>query len=292
MTCGSNGWKSARLPLGLSFCSLLFIMGCDSSTDSRHALTISPKEVTLDLNEQSKRYQEFSVTDTTNPNPSNDVAAPIQWRVSDSSLGAIIRTTGITALYERTDKQGVNIISAINAYGDEGFATITQEAGTYTVSISGLASIAAGQSRATLTASGGVEPYEWFVQDSSAGVIISGGASPTAVYESRRPGDNVVHARDANGALGTHNIRQETIGSLNLSATPNPIEESDGWRSTITVSGGSPPYRWWVNDPAAGQIISGGSSSTAIYEAYRLGDNVIHVSDTYGVLGTLNITKQ
>ena len=55
-----------------------------------------------------------------------NMALPLVWTVSDSTLGSIQNNSGVTALYWRTGKNGDNIITCKDQYSNEGFITIRQ----------------------------------------------------------------------------------------------------------------------------------------------------------------------
>jgi hypothetical protein len=102
----------------VSACGLALLgSGCEKVTGLQ-GLTITPSAVTLT---PSTNTIVLAVTGVT-----NNLALPLAWSVEDSSLGTIVNSSGYTALYRSTDREGQNIVTARDQYDNEGFATITQ----------------------------------------------------------------------------------------------------------------------------------------------------------------------
>jgi len=181
------------------------MVGCEEAKGI-HGLTIDPSSVVLASGSNSVSFEATLPSTYTN----NLLAYPIEWSVTDPSLGTIVGNSGNNALYQRTGKNGNNTVIARDQYDNEGYATVKQIFEQYTVNLSASPNpIPVGTNICTVTASGGVALYKWWVRDSAYGSIISTGhGSATAVYRSKQPGDNVIHARDANGVTGTVNVEQ------------------------------------------------------------------------------------
>lgn len=197
-----NGWTRLWLLAALA------IAGCE---DREETLNVEPSFVTIST---STNTVSFRVTgDATNAT----FATPITWSVSQPALGTISRSSAFAALYVGSDAVGDNIVTARDNLGNEGYATVrrTGEEGTLTLSPNP-ATIPAGSKTSLITATGGTAPFTWWTRDTSLGRIISAADSDTAVYESSRPGVNVVHARDVNGLTGT-----TTITQLDATSTTN-----------------------------------------------------------------------
>ena len=109
---------TAALILGAAFWS-----GCDSA--GTVALTITPSYVDLSTDSLSNsvpyRSQTFTVTDGL-----RTLSLPLEWAVSDPSLGSIASAGGDSAAYVRTDSGGDNSITVRDQYGAEGVATVHQ----------------------------------------------------------------------------------------------------------------------------------------------------------------------
>lgn len=61
---------------------------------------------------------------TTNIN--QEVILPLQWSVSNPSLGGIMRSAGYSAVYESNGTIGQNVIIVKDGYGREGLASVNQ----------------------------------------------------------------------------------------------------------------------------------------------------------------------
>lgn len=193
-------WGSCGLGLVLA-AGLAVLTGCESA-DGLSGLTISPESVTLSTESNTVVLAVVGV--------SNSLALPLEWSVSDGSLGSIVSSSGYTATYRRTDANGTQTVTARDQYKNEGYATIEQTAAQYSLTLTaGDTTLTASTNTTTITAEGGEAPYTWWVRSESLGRIISGGTSDTAVYQAYASGVNVVHARDANGVLGTVAIERE-----------------------------------------------------------------------------------
>ena len=112
--------------IGLSLC----MVGCEDASGVE-GLTITPATATLSLDVNTV---ELTVTAGTG-NGTNamasaagaiDLSLPLAWSVSDTSLGNIAESSGYTAIYARTSKNGDNIVTARDQYENEGHVAIKQ----------------------------------------------------------------------------------------------------------------------------------------------------------------------
>lgn len=195
---------SALLCLAVALVGVVFT-GCESA-EGLEGLTIDPSYVELGPGSNAVVFTVASVTNST----ARDLDLPIAWSVSNPSLGNIVSSSGYTARYSGGRGGGVNTVTARNQYGDEGRATVKHMAEQYAMALAASPNpIPSSASMATVTATGGVAPYRWWVDNSDAGSIASGGSSDTVVYRSKKAGQGIVHARDANGVVGSVVITQE-----------------------------------------------------------------------------------
>ncbi len=91
--------------------------GCEQS-DGGPALGVSPSSAVVDVATGSIVLTVGSGT--------IEGSLPLEWSVSDSSLGRIIRSDGLTATYARLAGNGQNRVMVKDQYGVEGAAVITQ----------------------------------------------------------------------------------------------------------------------------------------------------------------------
>lgn len=132
----------------------------------------------------------------------------------------------------------------------------------------------------TFQAKGGTSPYTWGVGNTSRGTVTPGGTGNSyGVYTANQVGPNTVIVYDA-----AHRSAVATLAGTEISITisPDAILNKNGDKVSLKVTGGVAPYHWFVTDITRGQIITGGSSSTEVYERYNSGDNAVRVTDARG----------
>jgi hypothetical protein len=94
--------------------------GCEEA-DGLKGLAVSPATVTLGGSNAASAV-EFTAA------VSNNLALPLEWRVSDPSLGDIRSQSGAKAIYTLNPGQkGDNVITVRDQYKNEGSAIVTQQ---------------------------------------------------------------------------------------------------------------------------------------------------------------------
>jgi hypothetical protein len=111
-------WSVAGMALAVAIC--LLIVGCESSTSSNSAIVITPESASLSSSNLVATFTASGVDTNTVLN------LPLQWSVSDSSLGTIQAEGGVTAVYVSTGKIGSNAVKVRDQAGDEGVAAVGQ----------------------------------------------------------------------------------------------------------------------------------------------------------------------
>ena len=118
---------------------MLLLTGCETTSDTGSALSVSPAAPTLSGADRTQTFQVTggattpAPTNTTNSVSSNtasdnvDLSLPLVWSVSQPALGQITWSSGRSAIYTRTGGAGVNTVIVRNQYGAEGLATVTQQ---------------------------------------------------------------------------------------------------------------------------------------------------------------------
>lgn len=169
--------------------------GCEEAKGLA-GLQVDPSNATLSTNNQTVA---FTVTGgITN----ETLALPLTWSVQDESLGRIINSSGFSAIYQRSDRNGVNSVTVRDQYDNEGFASIDQtsenysltlEASDTTISINEAVTI-------TVTTDSAEAPFSWRLLSGPGDDPEGDGAS--AGYWSASAGVAVIQATDANGATG------------------------------------------------------------------------------------------
>lgn len=103
-----------------------------------------------------------------------------------------------------------------------------------------------------LTATGGVEPYNW---TSSNPAVASVDSARTSVTLTGISGGSVtVTATDADGVRGTSVPITATINSASISVTPATIDVPARWWVRFSAVGATPPLTWSLSNPTAGMI--------------------------------------
>ena len=124
---------------------------------------------------------------------------------------------------------------------------------------------------------GGTAPYAWEVADGSAGSI-SPSRPNEALYTVKQILPNNVLVFDKAGRSGVADINGGlTLEALAATAVPSTLD-NDGDRAVLTATGGSPPYRWYLQDAALGSLNTDGGASVT-YTRNRPGDNSVRVTD-------------
>lgn len=200
---------SAVVMLGLSM-----LAGCESA-NGLAGVQLSPSSATISPTSNSVTFvATLNVTNTT-------LALPLTWSLANGSLGRIVGSSGLNAVYVGNGQAGNNVITVKDQYGNEGAASITQVSNGYTLTLAASpASLNPGTNACTVTVTGGTAPYSWSIGDSSLGSI--SGSDSSAVYISSRAGSNVITARDANGVSGSISITQTSGSSSSSGGTPVP----------------------------------------------------------------------
>jgi hypothetical protein len=183
----------------------LVIAGCDQATNLTF-ISVTPSDVTLT---PSNNMTTFTAGVETN----DLLSLPLEWSLSDPSLGSIIQQSGNVCLYARSAKNGENIITVKDQLQNTGFATIHQapEQSTLGLSADPNPIILASGTSTTITLTGATLPVDWSVQNRGLGTIISS-EGETAIYQASSTdaiGVNVIQVTDANGVSGTLAITQQ-----------------------------------------------------------------------------------
>lgn len=97
-------------------------VGCEEAKGTR-ALVVDPSFVDLTAGTVTNA---FTQTFTVSEDSLQDLSLPLEWQVSDPSLGRISFSGGNSAAYTRSNKSGDNSIIVRDQLGAEGIAAIRQ----------------------------------------------------------------------------------------------------------------------------------------------------------------------
>ena len=101
--------------------SWFWVAGCESTSTADSAITVTPSAVTLT---DSNRTVMLAASLAS----SNKVLVlPLNWSVSDPSLGTIKASQGLSAVYESTGHVGNNTVTVRDQASSDGLALITQQ---------------------------------------------------------------------------------------------------------------------------------------------------------------------
>lgn len=168
--------------------------GCEEAK-GLDGLQVDPPSATLSTNDQT-------VTFTVTGGVTNEtLALPLTWRVQDANLGSITHSSGFTAIYQRSDNDGVNTVIVRDQYENEGYATVDQTSNNYSLTLDASDSTVGVNEAVTIsvTTDQAEAPFSW---DLVSGPGSVSGSGSTAGFSSSTAGVAVIQATDANGASG------------------------------------------------------------------------------------------
>ena len=113
-----KSWLLAGMTLAVAIGSL--ISGCESSNTSDMVIVVTPATATLSAPASNTVFTAMAA-DT-----NNLLNLPLIWSVSDTNLGKIASSAGVTAVYASTGNVGDNIVTVSDQGGAAGQALVTQ----------------------------------------------------------------------------------------------------------------------------------------------------------------------
>ena len=131
----------------------------------------------------------------------------------------------------------------------------------------------------SFSVSGGSSPYTWSVGISSIGSVSPATGSQT-IYTCIDIGANSVIVYDSSGLSAVANI-----SGAAMTVDPTDVTlSSNSDLATFTVTGGTAPFTWTINDAALGQMLNTpADSNSEVYQRDHSGDNSILITDSRGV---------
>lgn len=106
--------------------------GCESTSTVEQTITVTPASSSLYFlvpngTNEAVELDRLSVTLTAQGNSTNTfLVLPLEWTVANGSLGRILSSAGVSAVYEAYPKDGVNSVTVRDQIGQSGVASITQ----------------------------------------------------------------------------------------------------------------------------------------------------------------------
>lgn len=192
--------------IAFAFVSLVILgtqTGCEEATGVG-GLEINPAQVTLSTNDMTVVLSVVGITN-------NTLALPLTWSVSDTGLGVLTASSGLTAVYRRSDRTGVNTITVRDQFEREGYAVVTQESTEEEEEESSFGLTADSTSiqvneGATVSIDGtAIAPFTWTL--SGPGSLSAASGSRSAAYAAgASTGVAQITVTDGNGVAGSISI--------------------------------------------------------------------------------------
>ena len=114
-----NLWSLVGLMCGAAACWWL-VAGCEVTSSVDNVISVSPATVTLD---SSNLVTTFTATAGTN----STLVLPLEWSVKDASLGSILSSAGMSAVYKSSGAVGSTTVLVHDQARAEGLALVTQQ---------------------------------------------------------------------------------------------------------------------------------------------------------------------
>jgi len=186
-------------------------------------LEVDPSSVTLSADDTSE------VLEVVGGIADNTLALPLEWRVSDPSLGQIVAMSGRTAVYRRTSANGVNTVTVRDQFEREGYVTITQRSASYTFGLVAEPTSIQPNQGSTIRIEGdeAQAPFRWRLV-SGPGSLSGGSGSRSASYAaSSSTGVAQISVTDANGIAASVSVTVTTASTGNGGTAPPPPVDPD-----------------------------------------------------------------
>lgn len=102
---------------------LALATGCEKTTTSKALdVTTTPADAKIDVRGSVTLKAAIPEAER----ETRTIFYPLEWTVSDSSLGTVREAAGDSAVYVANDSEGVNTVTVRDQAGAEGIASITQ----------------------------------------------------------------------------------------------------------------------------------------------------------------------
>ncbi len=177
---------------------------------------------------------------------------PYVWRSSDPQVATVDAQGVVTGV-----AVGGVVVTATDADGNSGHSSVISVIAPVLQLQVGATRLAVGETL-TLRAGGGTPPYRWSVSDPQVATVSADG-----VLTALAPGQVTVTVGDAAGARATSPVITVAAAAGNPAPTPGAgalgLDQSAQIVATaqtvrLTVSGGSAPFQWTLDNPAAGAL--------------------------------------
>ncbi len=138
----------------------------------------------------------------------------------------------------------------------------------------------------TFTAQGGQTPYAWSVTDTAVGTVSVQENTHYATYTVATIAKNEIIVQDNKGVRASAAINYTNTVALSITPSPLNITPPAAGTRTLTATGGTAPFTWYVNNTALGTIGATGTTVTYTSLGVTIGTNTITLIDANGTQKT------
>jgi hypothetical protein len=210
---------------------------------------------------------------------------PYVWTVDSPAVASILGPSSGDRVEIEANGIGEATITVFDRYNQSASATLTVV--SLLPRIVPSRAVIGNTGTVTFTASQGVAPYSWDVQDMNIGSLSAlTGASVT--FSALNPGDTVVTVTDSAG-----HSAQATVEVVSITPIISPSEAFLTSEDTVMFRavGGTLPYTWINGNPTLGALIPlNDTSAQFTASSDTFGSTTITLEDAVGQTGTATVT--
>ena len=118
--------KYMGLLLGAMLGVLIGTTGCESTESAEDVITVAVDPAGGVLTGDNATATLTASLANTDTNSLEELVLPLEWRVSNGSLGSIANSAGLSAVYISNGNEGANTITVTDQIGRSGLAAISQ----------------------------------------------------------------------------------------------------------------------------------------------------------------------
>jgi hypothetical protein len=269
-----------RIPaLGSLAGLILLVSACNDNDIPSNAFRISPSEARLARSGDTVTLTAVGGVE------------PLTW-TNLSSMGTL-SGSGRTVILTRGSQSGAAIVQVTDKRTWTATATIHLDAETNATATARTLSLSPSSptlttdgDRSVFIASGGATPYAWTLADATRGHL-SATSGAYVIYTRDTQGNNTVILSDASNTVVATTVTQPdtpatSVADLAITAGQTTLS-NDGDITTLTASGGTPPYTWRpAPTMTTGTILHPSNGEHVVYQRDAPGDCAVVVTDSSG----------
>lgn len=123
--------------VGFLLGGILAAVSCEDA-ETRSAIEVTPDHADLYGNGATAVFTAEAVFNPDTTNRNEELVYPLEWSVSNPSLGGIMKSAGNSAVYESNGTRGQNVVIVRDQFGREGLAGVSQRSHAPTGTMPGL----------------------------------------------------------------------------------------------------------------------------------------------------------